>query len=611
MSYVAEPYAQFVDDLLTGLTGGVVREEFRYLAENEPFRLSAPFPLIRSTVRVTGQADGAFQRFRAGTDFDLGEDNAILWRRQPNGSPAADATLPDPGSAFYANFEIAAPGGAAPLLTDRNPGSVVRLLAESFGREYAVLSRQLEAVYEAAFVDTATGRDLDQLVRLLGLSRLQATSATGTVLFARTSPAPADIFIPAGTRVSTAEPPPVVFETTEDRTLRAGNLGVEAPVAALVADAAGVVAAGVITAIHRPILGIESVSNPQATRFAGTVESDEALRARARRALERAGQATTGALLGALTSLAGVREKDVRIAEDPIAHPGVVRLDVALPAMPDEECQRAAERAVALVEEVRPVGVRILHNIDAPRPLGPGTPSPNPVPDEGDAPASIGVTSELFLPVAIDLEVMPTTLALTPAERSDLATRAERTARAFLDEAGIGEVLVYNRLVANLMALDGVLDVAVEIYPQSAPELPHRKNLIPDDPGVRPVAGQITVEVGGSLVMLDVTVGISLKGAGLIGEASTNKAAARSEIESRLRTGLERRDFTTLSVTALMALIGQPETYSVTDLHYTVEYVDAGVRIHQQDVGLPLGGLERVWVRKVSLAGEEGEGGAS
>ena len=41
------------------------------------------------------------------------------------------------------------------MLNDRNPGSVTRLLAESFAREFAVLSRQLESVYQAGFLTTA------------------------------------------------------------------------------------------------------------------------------------------------------------------------------------------------------------------------------------------------------------------------------------------------------------------------------------------------------------------------------------------------------------------------------------------------------------------------
>src|SRR6185503_13197715 len=109
------------------------------------------------------------------------------------------------GSHFFASYELSPGVQAPPLLTDRNPGSVVRTLAESFAREYAVLSRQLELVYRGAFIDTAEGRDLDQVVALVGVERRGRTFASGEVVFSRSTPSPADIFIPEGTLVSTAE----------------------------------------------------------------------------------------------------------------------------------------------------------------------------------------------------------------------------------------------------------------------------------------------------------------------------------------------------------------------------------------------------------------------
>jgi len=610
MSYAAEPYAQFVDDLLTSLTGGVIRQQFRFLEEEEPYRLSGPGTIVPTTVRLFGQAGGAYRRFVPGTDYKLESDLSISWLADAQGDPAAGAAWPDDGTTFYANFEVQALPGAAPPLTDRNPGSIVRLLAESFAREYAVLSRQLEAVYRAGFLDTATGRDLEQLCTLVGVTRRQMTFAGGTVIFGRSSPAPADIFIPSGTRLSTTEPPAVMFETTEDQTLHRGNLSVEVAVQAMVSGSSGVVAADTIRAIHRPILGVENVSNPLATRFAGENETDEALRSRARRALEGAGKATTGAVMAALTTIPGLREKDVRVSEDAIAHPGVVNLNVALPGMSAEEQQRTIERVVALIEDTRPVGVRILHNIAAPRPSGAAAPGGGAVPDEGPDPAVIGVTSnpdELFLPVDVQVEVAPATLSLTPQEKSDLESRTRAAVKAYLDDAGIGEILVYNRLVAKLMGLDGVIDVVVEMWPQNAPGSAKRKNLVPDNPGVRPVAGVITVNVGGSLVMLDVTVAIALKGAGLLGDPTTARAAAQAEMEQQFKDKLPTFGSASLSVSALKGLLTDSESYNVLDLHYKAEYTDAGVRIHQQDVPLTRTGLERVWVRKVSLS----DGGAA
>ena len=151
------------------------------------------------------------------------------------------------------------------------------------------------------------------------------------------------------------------------------------------------------------------------------------------------------------------------------------------------------------------------------------------------------------------------------------------------------------------MEFDGVLDVVVEMWPQNAPASAKRKNLVPDNPGVQPVAGVITVEVGGSLVMLDVTVNIALKGAGLLGDPATARATAQAEISQQFKDKLPAFSGSVLTVAALKGLLTDSENYNVLDLHYKVEYNDAGVRIHQQDVQLTLTGLERLWVRKVSL----------
>ncbi len=613
MTYAAEPYAQFVDDLLSALTGGTVREQFRFLPEEAPYKLganSAAGPVLRSSVRVFGQVDAAFRRFRLDTDFAVGADNAIGWLAAnpadpAPGTPAKNAVWPDEGSVFFASYETA---DAERLLTDRNPGSVTRLLAESFAREYAVLSRQLEAVYQAAFVATASGRDLDQVAALVGVQRRRRLSASGSVVFSRGTPAPADVTINAGTRLSTAEPPAMLFETTEDRTLQRGNLSVEVPVTALEPGAVGVVVAGAIRVVNRPILGIDSVANAQPTRFAGADETDDALRARVQRAHEGAGLSTTGALLSALTSLPGLREKDVRIAEDYLAHPGVVKLTVALP-----EAASAAERdatvaqAVALIERTRPVGVRIEHNIDAPLPAGSATPGGGTVADDDDEPLTVGVVAGgagLFLPVDVNVQLTPVTLALAPEARADLERRGRAVVDAFLGEAGIGESLVYNRLVAQLMALDGVLDVALELYPQNAPGGPRRRNLLVDNPAVRPVAGVVDVQIGGALIMLDLSVNFSLRGAALVGDAATAREVARTEAANRLKDGVAALGAgATLTPALLTNLVPQTDTYTLTDLHYLAEYLDAGVRLHQQDVQLPLGGLERLWIRRVALAG--------
>ena len=110
-----------------------------------------------------------------------------------------------------------------------------------------MVSRQLEAVYQAGFVETATGRDLDQIGLLVGIVRRTATFGLGTVVFSRSSPSPADIFIPAGTRVSTAKPPAAQFETLVETTLRRGGLSVEVAIQHLLRARLGAAEAGAIT----------------------------------------------------------------------------------------------------------------------------------------------------------------------------------------------------------------------------------------------------------------------------------------------------------------------------------------------------------------------------
>lgn len=604
MTYVAEPYAQFVDDLLTALTGGEIRQRFVFTAEEEGFELAAPAPVLPATVRVTGQLDGAFHRFQRDLDFLLEDGATIRWQPAGAGDPGAAAARPDPGTAFYVNFETRAPAGVLPTLSDRNPGSVTRLLAESFGRELAVLSRQLEAVYRAAFVDTASGRDLDEVVRLVGVTRHRATVATGSVVFSRSSPAPGEVTVPAGTRLSTSEPPAMAFETSEDRTLRRGDLSVEVPVAATVAGAGGVVPAAAITVIHRPILGLEKVTNPQATRLGGADESDEALRSRARRALEGSGAATRGALLAALTSLPGMSEKDVRIDQDHLAHPGVVRLNAVLPAADDPEELR--RRAVELIEETRPVGVRVLHNLDTAAPVGEAAPGPGDG-DPGDAPVGLGeaVEGEQLLPVEVSVEIAPTTLTLASDDRKQLQGRAEQVVRDFFDRVGIGEVLVYNRLVADLMALPGVLDVSLQMVPRSDPGQPSRRNLFPTDATLKPVLGSLEVAVGGRLVVVNVTLSVRLQGAGLLGDPAANLQAVRLQVESQLRERIPLLD-EDLTPAGLLRLLAGAETWEPLSTHYDVNYMEAGVRVRERDVTVTPTTLERLWIGKVTVTGDGG-----
>ena len=626
MSFAAEPFGLFVDDLLTGLTGGVVREGFRFLPEEAPFRLDPPAPLLRETVRVHGIAGGVHMLFRAGPDYVVDADFILAWKATAEFRPLAGAALPDQGSRFWVNYEHRGLVDAAPILTDRNPGSITRLLAESFAREFAVLSGQLEQVYRAGFVETATGRDLDQLALLLGVRRARAGAVTGSVVFSRGTPAPADIPIPAGTRVSTTDAPSVLFETTEPRTLRRGDLSAEAPIQALAPGRGSIgrdsiVPAGAIGALHRPLLGIDRIVNRLPTSLAGDDETDAALRARLRRALAQAGKATTGALIGALSEGLGLREKDIRVAEDPIARPGLIEIDVALPALPGDAPDPRPARALALIDATRPAGVRVLANLATPVSAGgPAPPQAGGIPDEGASPVRVVDGARLFYPVDVTAVLAPEALGLTPADQATMAAAGDAAIHAFIADAGIGEALIYNRLVARLIAIPGVQDVVLEMRP-AGQDGPRHRNILPANPGARPAAGSISVRVGALLVLLDVAVRISLRGAGGVGPPDAQRANALREVEARLRAGLAQISpdtgpgasgpgtsgpgtSGTVSTATLRAMLGEPDSFSIDALHFQASFQDAGIRLLQRDPELPVTGLERFWLGGVNLLNE-------
>jgi uncharacterized phage protein gp47/JayE len=592
MTFAAEPYGVFVDDLVSSLTGGVVREDFVFLPENEPFRLA--FSYQPDTVRIQGLAGGAFFRFRATTDFTVAADGTITWLASEPGVPAAGAAWPDAGTHFYASYERPPGAQAPPLLTDRNPGSVVRTLAESLAREYAVVSRQLELVYQSAFVDTAEGRDLDQVVALVGVERRGRTFASGEVVFSRSTPAPADIFIPEGTLVSTGEAPAVTVATTDDRTLRTGTLSVAAPVQAQVEGPGGVAPAGSLTVIQRPILGVESATNPQAMTFGGAEESDESLRRRAARALEASGRSTAGAITGALVSVEGIREQDVRIEEDHLAFPGLVKISVASDLSPTESAQ-----AAELIEESRPAGIRVVHNLAV-------TPAPSPPPtsdaqgEEPGPPPAAPAAEGIWFPIGVKAVVTPAGATLTAPQKSALIDGVEAAIRAFVEALGVGATAVYNRLVAAIIAVEGVYDVSLDLFPAGAEAKSGRRSLAPVPTTTRARLDVLDVTLRGALIALDVAVVVQRKGLAATADPAQALEDARADILNRLQTLLGGAP-ATISQAALLGALPDTATYSVQELAYTAEFLDEGLRITAQNKEIQPADDQQAWVRTVSV----------
>ena len=463
MTFAAEPYTVFVDDLVSALTGGIVRDTFLFVPGAPPFMLSAGGAYSSGTVRIQGIAGGVNHSFQPGTDFTVGADGTIQWKTQAGSplTPAAGATLPDLGTLFYANYEPTIDPQALPPLTDRNPGSIVRTLAESFAREYAVLSSQLQLVYQAGFLQTATGPDLDQIAALVGLTRRTGLTAVGEVVFSRSTPAPANITIPLGTLISSSDVPPVTAATTADCTLLAGALSVTAPVAAQLPGSPGTAQPGTLTVIHRPILGIEAATNPEPLLLGAPDETDAALRLRCERALETSGAATVDAITGVLTTIPQIQEQDVLVIEDPLNAPGVINVIVApLQPLTAEQAQYAAQ----LLDEIRPAGILLRHNLQpAPVPPAPGQQPPPTPPPTPPPPAPAGPPNPALLQVAVSAMVTPQSLTLTPTQQSALESQVTAALQTAADQLGVGAAVVYNALVAAAMSVPGVYDVAIDL----------------------------------------------------------------------------------------------------------------------------------------------------
>lgn len=96
------------------------------------------------------------------------------------------------------------------------PGTLVeeqlRTEAETLAELY---EESLEEVYQSAYLEDATGNELDKIVDQIGLSRKEAIPATGTATFTRDNIPTTNRVIPRGTKVQTNENNPIEFLTTE------------------------------------------------------------------------------------------------------------------------------------------------------------------------------------------------------------------------------------------------------------------------------------------------------------------------------------------------------------------------------------------------------------
>ena len=129
---------------------------------------------------------------------------------------------------------------------------------------------------------------------------------------------------------------------------------------------------------------------------------------------------------------------------------------------------------------------------------------------------------------------------------------------------------------------------------------------MPNQAGARPIAGVIDVQLGNALVAVDVTAMITFTGAGEIGNLESNANSAATDIRSDLQQALNSFSATQIDPAVLLGLIPGSDSYIANEVHYRVEFLDDGIRISQADIAVPFTGLERFWIRTVSVVDQNG-----
>lgn len=158
-------------------------------------------------------------------------------------------------------------------------------------RLYAAAA-QLESLYgycdwalNQSFPQTASGEHLDLHAALRGLNREEARAAEGTLRFFVAQSQQQDVTVPAGTVCTDAGL--VRFVTVEDGAIAAGSLFCDVPARAEEAGPGGNAAAGTVTKMPQPPVGVVSCENPRAFSGGAEQESDESLRSRILRSFSR------------------------------------------------------------------------------------------------------------------------------------------------------------------------------------------------------------------------------------------------------------------------------------------------------------------------------------
>ena len=302
-------------------------------------------------------------------------------------------------------------------ITELDEPGVIAGIFYATAQELASLYNALEVTIDRAFVDTATGTDLDRIGALVGCYRKQGTKSKGVLRFYRDTPADRDYFIPKGTRARTPLQPDrsyLSFITTEDAILKKGNTYIEVPAEAIDVGSAYNVASDQVLIIETPVQGVSKVTNPNAFTGGTDPESDEDYRARIPLYLDALKRATKGALRSAVLSVEGVQDV---IVEDGTT-PGTVTITVVGSSFDMADVE-------AIVDEYKGAGIQ----------------------------ATVQTATTTTVDVTFDLYV------IDGYDTETIKTNAEQAATDYLNNLGLGQPAQIAEVIVAIMKVEGVDNV--------------------------------------------------------------------------------------------------------------------------------------------------------
>jgi uncharacterized phage protein gp47/JayE len=199
-----------------------------------------------------------------------------------------------------------------------NQTAVIRLFYLPVARRLAEAQDNIGLVLDSSQIEHASDDALDLLTALIGVPRKEAEKATGDVDISLDSADTVDHNIPEGTEVSTNATDPIVFKTTDARTLPAGNTSVSVPIQAVEGGKKANVGQNAIVNFPsgKPFPGA-NVTNPSGTSGGEDREGDGDLRDRAEDELADGARATGPALVSQVLSLEGVFDVTIFINDTP------------------------------------------------------------------------------------------------------------------------------------------------------------------------------------------------------------------------------------------------------------------------------------------------------